>query len=207
MSSADNSPQHEQARQRFEQAQHELQRGHLDRAAELAEEALEYDDGFQQVRLWLVELRLRHDQPQRASRLLQDVLYADRQNEAAWQRLREIDPPAAARLERLAHIAPDPFVAQRTSSAFSEELDGMGEDALPEEPKAPADDQEDVRSKELEDFDAASPPPAAAPPQREERGSAPWEYEQDRELQWGFLTRQESHHRLKRDRRKPKNPE
>lgn len=33
------------------------------------------------------------------------------------------------------------------------------------------------------------------------------QYEQDRELQWGFLTRQESHHRLKRDRRKPKNSE
>ena len=181
MDSAEHSPQHEQARQRFERAQHELQHGHLDRAAELAQEALEYDGAFQEVRLWLVELHVRQGQPQRASRLLQDVLYADRHNEAAWQRLRHIDPPAAARLERLAHIAPDPFVGQRASSAFSAELDSMGGDAPPEEPEAADDDYEKGPGEVLEDPGADPPSPTVVLWRRDERGPAPWEYEQDRE--------------------------
>jgi hypothetical protein len=199
------------AEEKFQQAQHERERGHQDRAEEMAKEALEFDRSFNAVRLWLADLYMQQGEEHLASRVLQDAVYTDRNDQEAWGKLRQIDPATAARLDRLGHIAPDPFVAARAAGS-SEEFDSFDE-VGPEEPTEaswlPTHDAADIFAGEEEApaqagsaaeqapasaatgaeprSAAATAAPAPAAPQRpgDARGPAPWDYEQDRQ----YLTR------------------
>lgn len=205
---------------KFQQAQHQRERGHLARAEELAKEALEFDPTYNAVRLWLADLYMAQDEPYLASRQLQDAVLTDRDDQAAWEKLRQVDPHTAARLDRLGHIAPDPFVSTRPPGAAEEfdsleDLAGSAEESEPEYLYQPG-AAEDVFAPEGEEWAAAEPeptgqpqgevfesgevagaptlPPEGPPPPPapgaapgpaateipDERGPAPWEYEQDR---------------------------
>ena len=130
------------ARARLELAQQELDKGHLEKAEECAKEAVEFDNSFNEARLWLADLFIAEGEPELASRQLQDAIYTDRTDKVAWEKLREVDPLSAARMARLSNLAPDPFVANRNTA-----LDGEFEDLVDETP----DEDED------EEFDEGSP--------------------------------------------------
>ncbi len=120
------SPERSSAQVRFRQAQQEASRRRFGRAEELAREALEIDESFVEVRLWLADLYEQLEEPRKAGRLYQDILHADRDNQAAWEALERVDPAAAKRLRRLSEIPPDPFVARRAQGAeLSDDLTGM----------------------------------------------------------------------------------
>ncbi len=193
------SQDRELAEARFNQARHEHERGHEDRAEDLAKEALEFDSSYNEVRFWLADLYVRQGEEHLASRVLQDAIYTNREDQEAWERLRQVDPATAARLDRLGHIAPDPFVATR-SAALSEEFesfDDVGTEEPAEEQWLAGQDPGDVFAAEEESAEtapseetapatAAVPqPPAAAPAAAvaplDARGPGPWEYEQDRQ--------------------------
>ncbi len=187
---------------KFTQAQREHERGHQDRAEDLAKEALEFDQSFNEVRMFLADLYLAQDEPHMAARALQDAIYTDREDQAAWTKLREVDPATAARLDRLGHIAPDPFVAVHTPGSEDEfdsfdDLNGdqevetdWGHDrqaasdifADEEEEAAPeaATGGADVSPMPGGGTAGAAPTPAPTAPE-DSRGPAPWEYEQDRQ--------------------------
>ena len=176
---------------KFAQAQHELHRGHHDRAEDLAKEALEFDRSFNEVRMFLADLYLTQDEPHMASRALQDAIYTNRDDQAAWAKLREIDAATAARLDRLGHIAPDPFLATHTPGtddefdAFEEVAGGAeGEPEWTYEHPGAADifaeeDEEEAPEGGTPSSDTGVSPVSAAP--SSSRGPAPWEYEQDRQ--------------------------
>ena len=226
------------AEHKFEQAKHEHERGHEDRAEDLCKEALEFDPSFNQVRMFLVDLYMGQGEEHMAGRVLQDAIYTNREDQVAWAKLREIDPATAARLDRLGHIAPDPFIGGRAADAPDDAFDsledsGAGDDAAtqwlsgqnsadvfadddedaPEGPeRIPAAAGEAALESAEEQFEAeeespggtgVSPvsvqqkptlpdtgetpvPPGAAPQPpvarpANQRGPAPWEYEQDRQ--------------------------
>ncbi len=107
------SAEQKQARALFEKALQEAERGHIDRAMQLAVEALEFDADFIECRRWLAERYEERGELRKASRQLQEILYRRRSDHAAWEALERIDPQAAARIRRVAEIGPDPFVARR----------------------------------------------------------------------------------------------
>jgi hypothetical protein len=130
------SPERTRAYYKFKEAEHAAAKHHYDQAIGLARDALEADPTYTEVRHWIVDLYLQTDQKRKASLELQDIIHKNADDQEAWERLREIDPPAAERLERLQTIAPDPFVVQRTAeNAISEDLDdlgGLGDEFQPE---------------------------------------------------------------------------
>ncbi|MHB8996204.1 MAG: tetratricopeptide repeat protein [Armatimonadota bacterium] len=130
------SPERTRAYYKFKEAEQQAAKHHYDQAIGLARDALEADPSFTEARHWIVSLYLQTDQKRKASLELQDILHVNHEDQQAWERLREIDPAAAERLERLHTIAPDPFVVQRTSeNAISEDLDdlgGLGDEFQPE---------------------------------------------------------------------------
>lgn len=188
------------AEARFNQARHEYERGHEDRAEDLAKEALEFDSTYNEVRLWLADLYLRQGEEHLASRVLQDAIYTNREDQEAWDRLRQVDAATAARLDRLGHIAPDPFVAAR-SAALSEEFESFDEveaEEMVEEQGFTGAAADDIFATEEDSTEAAaseeaaagavaavpeSPPAASVAPAgaSDTRGPGPWEYEQDRQ--------------------------
>ena len=117
MGSQDLPPNRQQAQATFARALEQAQRGHLDRAVELAEEAVEYDESFLEARRWLAETYEQLDDRRQASRHLQAIIHANKDDEKAWQDLERVDPNAAARLRRVAELGPDPFVAARQAAA------------------------------------------------------------------------------------------
>jgi hypothetical protein len=177
------------AQGKFAQARHEESRGHHDRAEDLAKEALEFDGSYNEVRMFLADLYLAQGEDHMASRVLQDAVYTDREDQEAWDRLRKVDPASAARLERIGNIAPDPFVAAHPAGALDEfdSFDDIEEQDTESEwySGAGAADvfAEDEAEVEAEPLPAAAP--TAPPPNADLRGPAPWEYEQDRQ----YLTR------------------
>jgi hypothetical protein len=197
----------ELAQQRFVQAQHDLDKGHLDRAEDSAKEALEFDSSYDEVRMWLADLYLSQDEPYLASRQLQDVIYRDRGNEEAWAKLGQVDPASALRIKTIGEIAPDPFVSTHRAELEGEfEELGDDDDGAAEEvgwgsrpdPATLAADLLEEEEAEIEvegddDYpeDLSEPPPEEAPT-APARGPAPWEYEQDR----AFLQRWLSDERI-----------
>lgn len=195
------------ARQKFEHAQQELEKGHLDRAEDFAKEALEFDSTYDEVRLWLADLYLVQDETYLASRQLQDVLYHDRENAEAWEKLGKVDPASALRLKTLQEIAPDPFVATHRAE-FEDEFEELGSESDievdveegswrghadagdfledSEEAEEAYEEGEDVGEAEEDEDDAEAEEATAAGADSAgaggipERGPAPWEYEQDR---------------------------
>ncbi|MCX7599562.1 MAG: zinc metalloprotease HtpX [Armatimonadetes bacterium] len=142
MSSQESFPERQQAEATFLRAMEQAQRGHLDRAIELAEEAVEYDDTFLEARRWLAEVYEQIDDRRQASRHLQALIHANKDDEKAWQDLERVDPNAAARLKRVAELGPDPFVAARQAAAHLEDLleDVHGVEEEPGEEAEPYED-------------------------------------------------------------------
>jgi hypothetical protein len=130
------SPERTRAYYKLREAEQQAAKHHIDQAIGLVHDALEADPSFTEARHWLVGLYLQTDQNRKASLELQDIIHVSYEDQEAWERLREVDPAAAERLERLHTIAPDPFVVQRTSeNAISEDLDdlgGLGDEFQPE---------------------------------------------------------------------------
>lgn len=134
MGSEELSPKRQQAEATFARALEQAQRGHLDRAIELAEEAVEYDETFLEARRWLAETYEQIDDCRQASRHLQALIHHNKDDQKAWQDLERVDPNAAARLRRVAELGPDPFVAARQAAAahledILEDVHGVGEEA------------------------------------------------------------------------------
>ncbi|MGC9320205.1 MAG: hypothetical protein ACP5KN_19385, partial [Armatimonadota bacterium] len=75
------------------------------------------------------------DQKHRAVAQYEEILRIDPDDEEVWEELRKIDPATAQRLERLQHIAPDPFVAQRADADLSDldDFENEGEEEDEEE--------------------------------------------------------------------------
>jgi len=100
----------------------QAKRGHIPRAIELAEEAVECDPKYLECRRWLADTYEQTDQPRLASRHLQELIHADHEDKEAWAALERVDPMGAERLQRMAAIGPDPFVShrQRTQEELEE---------------------------------------------------------------------------------------
>ena len=123
MDTGEMTPERKQAYVLFMRAVQQAERGHLHKAVELAEEAIEADPTYLECRRWLAEAYEKLDEPRKASRHLQEIIHHNKDDQEAWAALERVDPAAAARLRRVAEIAPDPFVARRKRSA--EELIGL----------------------------------------------------------------------------------
>lgn len=127
MSIEELSPERTRAFYKFKEAEHHAVKHHYDQAIGSAKDALEIDPTYAEVRHWIVSLYIKTDQTRKASLELQEILHANRDDQGAWDKLRQLDPSAAGRLERLQDIAPDPFVVQRNAdNAISEDLDDLG---------------------------------------------------------------------------------
>ena len=129
------SPERNAAYFKFRQAQTEAQKGHTDKAVTLAQEGLHSDPTYAELRHWLAELYVKHGEPKKASPEYQELIHQNRQDTAAWEALRRVDRAAADRLERVANMAPDPFVAKQNLKAGAaaddlvlEEVEGFGTD-------------------------------------------------------------------------------
>lgn len=195
MSMDEMSAQRKGAHVKWRQAEHEMQRGHVDKAIDLARTALEEDPGFVELRMWLAHHFVRSEETRKAAHELEEIIHRDRDNEEAWGLLRRIDPASADRLQRLQNIAPDPFVAERAGGLTDdlESLDDLDdEEEYEEEAGGAAIGADPFVSAEppseefvaMEEADAEEEPaqaqaqPALAVP--DDRGGHEWEYEQDR---------------------------
>lgn len=126
----ENHTARELAEEKFAQAQQAYQRRRLRQALQLAQEAVDLDNSFNEVRHWLAERYIEMDQPYRASREYQAALRVNDQDQQAWEELEQVDPASAVRLKRLSQIAPDPFVAKRRRAGVadvSQSFDELGE--------------------------------------------------------------------------------
>lgn len=203
------TPEQQQARLHFTHAMQQAKRGHIHKAVELAEEAVECDPAFLDARRWLAETYEQLDEPRKASRHLQEIIHRRRDDQDAWAALERVDPGAAARLKRVSEIGPDPFVAQRRGAALVGELGDMddlagegivqpeySEDLLvPEEDSEELlGDMEEVAADAVEEEPVAAGAPAAEleslggeEPEPEKSSEEtrigepqPWEHEEDR---------------------------
>ncbi|MFO7945330.1 MAG: zinc metalloprotease HtpX [Armatimonadota bacterium] len=131
------SPERKAALMQFEQAKQKVKKGPFEEAIELAREALEKDPTFTEVRHWIADQLIEAEEIARASQELQGIVSKNPADDAAWEKLREIAPQTAERLDRLKNIAPDPFVARRerkaTDDDLFDDLADMGEDEQFEE--------------------------------------------------------------------------
>lgn len=127
MSIEELSPERTRAYYKFREAEQQAAKHHYDQALGSARDALEADPTYTEVRHWIVALYTKMDQPRKASLVLQEILHENSEDQEAWAKLRQVDSPAADRLERLHTIAPDPFVVQRNAAnAISDDLDDLG---------------------------------------------------------------------------------
>ncbi|MEN6301422.1 MAG: zinc metalloprotease HtpX [Armatimonadia bacterium] len=180
---------------KFKEAEQHAAKHHYEQAMNSARDALEVDPTFVEVRFWIADLHLRMDSPRKASLEYQEIIHQNRDNQQAWEKLREIDPASAERLERLHDIAPDPFVVQRTSeNAVSEDLDDLGgladefvseeEEILPQHEPAEFDSLEDLSGTdaiktELQEGVGAIVGVTTAAPEPQPSGPPDWLYEED----------------------------
>lgn len=135
MATEDVSPERTRAFYKFKEAEQQAAKHHFDHALELAQDALDIDPTFVDVRYWMADIYRSQDKPRRAAMIYQDILHADRDDQRAWAGLREIDSASADRLERLHDIAPDPFVLGRNEAALddtADDLGGLGDEFAPE---------------------------------------------------------------------------
>ena len=121
------SPERTRAFYKFKEAEQQAGKHHYEQAIGTARDALELDPAYSEVRHWIVSIHLKIDQPRKAALELQAIIHENQDDQEAWNRLKQVDPAAADRLERLHTIAPDPFVVQRTvHNAISDDLDDLG---------------------------------------------------------------------------------
>jgi hypothetical protein len=178
------SPQRKSAYYRWRQAQQELQKGHAEKAVELARTALEEDPEYLDIRLWLARHFAAVGDNRHAARELEEVIHIQRANAEAWDVLRKIDPASAARLERLGEIAPDPFVNQRKvqltddlgSMDDLESAEGAGGPEYAEDLSAPRAIGDDpfVSGASLDEFDDMEEVAHRAPAEATRQVPAEW---------------------------------
>lgn len=125
MSHDEMSPERSRAHHRFREAEQQASKGHLKEAIDIARDVLEIDPTYTEIRHWIAKQYEKSGEPRRAAIEYQEILHGDRDDAEAWERLRELDPAAADRLERLHNIAPDPFVVQRTAAVDDGDLDDL----------------------------------------------------------------------------------
>lgn len=198
----DVSPERKSASYKWQQAQQEMQKGHHEKAIDLARSALDDDPTFLDVRMWIAHYYIYADEERKAARELEEVIYADREHEEAWELLRRVDPAVAERLDRLQHIAPDPFVSKRTADltddigSMDDLLDDDYEEAAGEQDEreigadpfvsqeplsddiAPLEEEESPATQPTEP--AATEPASDQAPAQDTTGGYLWEHEQDR---------------------------
>ncbi|MFP3904337.1 MAG: tetratricopeptide repeat protein [Armatimonadota bacterium] len=121
-------PERKAALMQLDEAKKRAQKGPFEEAIELAHEALEKDPSFTEARHWIADQLIEAGEIARASKELQEIVSKAPDDTAAWDKLREIAPQTAERLERLKNIAPDPFVARRERKAAESDLfDDLGD--------------------------------------------------------------------------------
>jgi tetratricopeptide (TPR) repeat protein len=195
LSTEDVSSERTRAYYKFREAEQQAAKHHYDQALGLAHDALEIDPTFLEVRHWIAELHRKQDQPRKASLAYQEIIHQSRDDTKAWAALREVDPAAAERLERLHDIAPDPFVARRAEGVGDdlEDLAAFADEAVEETPVEEPVHAQDVGIDDMSEVadtggvqasleaevgsivgvQAAAPPPPAAEP------ALDWLYEED----------------------------
>lgn len=177
MADQDMSPERTRAYYQLREAEQHAARGRLKEAIEKARDALQEDPTYTEARHWIAQQYEKAGDVHRAVTEYQDILHADRDDAEAWARLRALDPQAADRLERLHNIAPDPFVAQRSTAELGDDLDDLAglSDEFPaeqaEEPFFPthepgveaADSLEEISGTDAVQALVGDEKPAAAP--------------------------------------------
>lgn len=116
------SPQRKAALRQFEEAKKKARKGALQEAINTALDALDEDPSCTEIDRWIAQTLIDAGENARASRRLQDIVTENPDNDEAWEMLREIDPKAADKVERLQGIAPDPFVARRQRQSEESDL-------------------------------------------------------------------------------------
>lgn len=207
MADQDMSPERTRAYYQLREAEQHAARGHLKEAIEKARDALQEDPTYIEVRHWIAQQYEKAGEARKAAAEYQDIIHAARDDAEAWSRLRALDPQAADRLDRLHNIAPDPFVAQRSTADLGDDLDDLAgiSDEFPsdqtEEPFFPihepggeeADSLEDISDTDAVRAMVGEETPAAAPVEADDMaaaaapepapvaagGTPPWLYEED----------------------------
>ncbi len=178
MAEEQESAQRKAARIKMREALEQFERRHDERAVEMMQEALEIDPDFIEPRKWLADYYASTGEHRLAVSQYETMLRVEPDNEELWEGLRAIDPGAADRLYRLHHVAPDPFVAQR-SSADLDDLDDFEEDEeefVDEEREVAAPFRGHAASDDIFlDEDAIDAAESTVE-------SLPWDYEQDAEM-------------------------
>ncbi|MGD9498394.1 MAG: hypothetical protein AB7Y46_19025, partial [Armatimonadota bacterium] len=169
------SAQRRAARMKMREALALFQGRHPERGVEAMKEVLELDPDFIEPRKWLADYYLRTGKERLAISQYETMLRIEPDNEQLWEGLRAIDPNVAEKLQRLQHVAPDPFAAASARVDTSDLDDFEDEEAVEETREGPAPFLADRRDTGdlVEDEDAIE----AAPYQ-----ALPWDHEQDAEM-------------------------
>ncbi len=122
------SQQRKLARRKMQEAKQLFEGRHPERGVEAMREVLELDPELIEARRWLAEYYRRTGQDRLALSQYEEMLRLEPDNAELWDELRSIDPATADRLQRLQHVAPDPFVAQRAQVDMSDLEDFEDED-------------------------------------------------------------------------------
>ncbi|MEA3399998.1 MAG: hypothetical protein U9R79_02020 [Armatimonadota bacterium] len=178
MAEEQESPQRKAARMKMREARQLFEGRHPERGVEAMREVLELDPEFIEPRRWLARYYLQADEKHRAIAQYEEMLRVEPDNEELWEELREIDPATAQRLERLQHIAPDPFVAQRADADLSDLDDFEDEDEEEEEAvgapfQASASGGDEILAGDEEEEEYIEAAEGTEP--------LPWDHEQDAE--------------------------
>ncbi len=136
MAEEQETAQRKAARRKMHEALELLKGKHPEHGVDAMREALEIDPDFIEPRRALARYYLETDQKRLAVSQYEEMLRIDPDNDELWAELRKIDPMTAERLDRLQHIAPDPFVAQRKDVDMSDLEDFEVEDEPVEEEAA-----------------------------------------------------------------------
>lgn len=113
-----------------------------EQGVEMMRDLLEMYPDYIPARQWLADHYEATEQTRKAVTQYEEMLRLDRENDEIWEGLRRVDPATAGRLERLRHLAPDPFVKQKNASGSSD-----------------LDDFEDFEEEEPEEIDSAKARP------------------------------------------------
>ncbi|MCD6360061.1 MAG: hypothetical protein J7M38_04290 [Armatimonadetes bacterium] len=144
-----------------------------ERGVEMMLEVVEIDPKFIEPRLWLADFYLANDRKNLAISQYEEILRVDPEHEEAWAKLREVDPMTAERLERLQHIAPDPFVSGRSAASTADLDDFEEDDYLDDEDEEEAAPYLAAPADSDAFMEEDTEPPYYEP--------LPWEHEQERE--------------------------
>jgi len=159
------------AMQKMQEAMRAAEGRHPERGVEMMLQVIEMDPKFVAPREWLAEFYLANDRKHMAVSQYEEILRLEPDNEEVRDKLREVDPVTAERLERLQHIAPDPFVAQRAGKDMSD-LDDFEDEDYVEDDSAAAPYMADATTSDVFVEQAA---------EEQYYEPLPWEHEQERE--------------------------